>query len=153
MTQFELIVYTKTEEEMKKKSKAGRKPLADPATHRYDFRLNETDSIRLENMFDLSGYKYRAHFIRDKVLNTKLKVVQTDKVLGDYLILLSQMRGQFRGIGNNYNQVLRLLMEHLGRDRTLKAIYKLEKATIELIQGSKEIEEQIQKIEQIWLQK
>lgn len=153
MAQLELTVYTKTKEEMKKKSKAGRKPLADPATHRYDFRLNAVDSVRLENMFDLSGYKNKSYFIRDKVLKSKPRTLTTDKVLGDYLILLSQMRGQFRGIGNNYNQVLRLLMEHLGRDRTLKAIYKLEKATVELIQGSKEIEKQIIKLEALWLQK
>ena len=153
MAQFELTVYNNKTEEMKKKSKAGRKPLADPATHRYDFRLNAVDSVRLENMFDLSGYKNKSHFIRDKVLKSDFKILTTDKVLGDYLILLSQMRGQFRGIGNNYNQVLRLLMEHLGRDRTLKAIYKLEKATIELIQGSKEIEKQITKLEALWLQK
>ena len=153
MAQFELTVYMKKEIEMKRKSKVGRKPLADPVIHRYDFRLNAVDSARLENMFDLSGYKNRSHFIRDKVLKSKPRILTTDKVLGDYLILLSQMRGQFRGIGNNYNQVLRLLMEHLGRDRTLKAIYKLEKATIELIQGSREIEKQITKLEALWLQK
>lgn len=111
-------------EESKPKSKASRKPLTDPAIHRYDFRLNETDSIRLENMFDLSGYKYRAHFIRDKVLNTKLKIVKTDKILGDYLILLSQLRGQFRGIGNNYNQVLHVLRTQLGEKKMLAYINK-----------------------------
>lgn len=104
-------------------------------------------------MFDLSRYKYRAHFIRDKVLNANLKIVKTDKILGDYLILLSQLRGQFRGIGNNYNQVLHVLRTQLGEKKTLAYINKLEKATIELIQGSKEIERQIIKLETLWLQK
>lgn len=153
MAQFELTVYNNKTEEMKKKSKAGRKPLADPATHRYDFRLNAVDSIRLENMFDLSDYKNKSHFIRDKVLKSKPRILTTDKVLGDYLILLSQMRGQFRGIGNNYNQVLHVLRTQLGEKKTLAYINKLEKATIEMLHGRDRIEERITKLEALWLQK
>ena len=153
MAQFELTVYTKTEEEMKKKSKAGRKPLADPATHRYDFRLNAVDSVRLENMFDLSGYKNKSHFIRDKVLKSKPRIFTTDKVLGDYLILLSQLRGQFRGIGNNYNQVLHVLKEQLGEKKALAFLYKFEQATLELAKTHLQIESQITQLETLWLQK
>lgn len=140
-------------EESKPNTKAGRKPLADPAIHRYDFRLNETDSVKLENMFDLSGYKYRAHFIQDKVLNGKLKIVKIDKVLGDYLILLSQLRGQLKGVGNNYNQVLRLLKERLGEKKALTYLYKLEKATIELVKTHQQVESQLIKLETLWLQR
>lgn len=140
-------------EDSKQKSKAGRKPKADPAIYRHDIRMNASDSVKFENMFDLSGYKYRGHFIRDKVLTSNLKVIGTDKSLSDYLILLSQFRSQFKGVGNNYNQVLRLLKEKLGEKKALTYLYKLEKTTIELVRTYQKIEEQITKLETIWLQK
>lgn len=140
-------------ENSNQKSKAGRKPKADPAVYRHDIRLNTVDNCRFENLFDLSGYKYRGHFIRDKVLNPKYKVVETDKCLSDYTIQLSGFRSQFKGIANNYNQLLRLLKGNLGEKKALVFLYKLEKATIELVHFNKEINIQIQKLEELWLQK
>lgn len=130
------------------KSKAGRKPKEFPAVHKYYVRLNSADMCRLEGMFDLSEYKYRSHFIRDKVLNTPLKLKIIDKTRMDYIIMLSAFRGQMRKIGNNYNQLIRLLKEQLGEKKALTFLYKLEKATIELVNTYKEIEDQIQKLEE-----
>jgi len=135
-----------------KKNKAGRKPVQDPAIHKYYVYLNSADSVKLENMFDLSGYKYKAHFIRDKVLNASFKVKIFDKSTADYIIKLSQFRGQMRGIANNYNQLIRLLKEQLGEKKALAFLYKLEKATIALVQTHKQIESQIQQLEERWLQ-
>lgn len=135
------------------KSKAGRKPKANPAIYRCDIRLNETDNCKFETLFELSGFKYRGHFIKDKVLNSPLKVLEVDKAIGDYVIKLSQIRSQMRAIGNNYNQVLRLLKEQLGERKALAYLYKLEKATIELVRAYKEIEQQLQILETKWLRK
>ena len=136
-----------------RKSKAGRKPKVNPAIYRYDIRLNETDNCKFETLFELSGFKYRGHFIKEKVLNTPLKTIKIDKTIGDYVIKLSQIRSQMRGIGNNYNQVLRLLKERLGERKALAYLYKLEKAMIELVRTYKEIEQQLQILETRWLQK
>ncbi len=137
----------------KRKSKAGRRPKDNPAIHRHYVRFNDADNIRFETMFHLSGYKYPAHFIRDKVLNTPLKVKIIDKSKMDYIIKLSAFRGQMRKIGNNYNQLLHLLKEQLGENKALVYLYKLEKATIELVNIYKEIEAQLQQLEEQWLQK
>lgn len=136
-----------------RKSKAGRKPKADPAIYRQDIRLNEMDSAKFETLFELSDFKYRGHFIKDKVLNTPYKRIEIDKSVGDYIIKLSQLRGQINGIGNNYNQLIRLLKEQLGERKALAYLFKLEKATIEMVQLYKEIELQTQTLEKKWLQK
>lgn len=136
-----------------RKYKAGRKPKANPAIYRCDIRLNETDNCKFETLFELSGFKYRGHFIKDKVLNSPLKIIKVDKAIGDYVIKLSQIRSQMRAIGNNYNQVLRLLKEQLGERKALAYLYKLEKATIELVRAYKEIEQQLQILETKWLRK
>lgn len=133
------------------KKKAGRKPKEFPAIHRYDIRLNETDNIRFETMFHLSGYKYPAHFIRDKVLNSSLKMIVTDKTRTDFVIKLSQFRGELSRIGNNYNQLLRLLKVQLGEKKALAFLYKLEEATIGLVNTHREIESHIQNLEEKWL--
>lgn len=117
-----------------RKSNAGRKIKTDPAIHRHYVRFNKANNIRFETMFHLSGYKYPAHFIRDKVLNTPLKVKIIDKSKIDYIIKLSALRGQMRKIGNNYNQLLRLLKE-------------------QLVNTYQEIEVHIQQLEEQWLQK
>lgn len=136
-----------------RKSKAGRKSKVNPAIYRCDIRLNETDNCKFETLFELSGFKYRGHFIKEKVLNTPLKIIEVDKTISDYVIKLSQIRSQIRGVGNNYNQVLRLLKDQLGERKALAYLYKLEKATVELVRTYKEIEQQLQILEAKWLQK
>lgn len=136
-----------------RKSKLGRKPKADPAIYRQDIRLNETDHVKFETLFEHSGFKYRGHFIKDKVLNTPFRPIKIDKSMGDYIIKLSQLRGQIKGIGNNYNQLIRLLKEQLGERKTLASLFKLEKVTIEMVQLYKEIELKTQELEKKWLRK
>lgn len=143
----------KEDQNIGRKSKAGRKPKANPAIYRCDIRLNETDNCKFETLFELSGFKYRGHFIKDRVLNTPLKIIEVDKTISDYVIKLSQIRSQIRGIGNNYNQLLRLLKEQLGEQKALAYLYRLEKETVELVRTYKEIEQQLQILETKWLQK
>lgn len=136
-----------------RKSKTGRKPISDPAIYRQDIRLNEIDNARFDTLFELSGFKYRGHFIKDKVLNTPYKRIEIDKSVGDYIIKLSQLRGQINGIGNNYNQLIQLLKEKLGERKALAYLFKLEKATVEMVQLYKEIELKTQELEKKWLRK
>lgn len=137
----------------KQKRRAGRKPKESPAIYRHDIRLNSIDSCRFETLFELSGYKYRGHFIRDKVLNSPLRIIERNKSEMDFIIKLSQFRGLFSRIGNNYNQLLRLLKEQLGERKALAYLYKLEKATIQLVILQRTIDEFTNKMEEKWLQK
>lgn len=136
-----------------RKSKLGRKPKANPAIYRQEIRLNETDNAKFESLFELSGFKYRGHFIKEKVLNTPLKTIEIDKAVGDYIIKLSQFRGLLHRVGNNYNQLMKLLKERLGERKALAYLFRLEKATIEMVQLYKEIGLQTQELEKKWLQK
>ena len=136
-----------------RKSKLGRKPKANPAIYRQEIRLNETDNAKFESLFELSGFKYRGHFIKEKVLNSPFKTIEINKAVGDYIIKLSQFRRQINAIGNNYNQLIGLLKEQLGERKALTYIYNLEKATLEMVKLYKEIELKTQELEKRWLQK
>ena len=45
---------------------------------------------------------------------------------------LTAFHAQFRAVGTNYNQVVKLLHTHFSNKKALAMLYKLEKATLEL---------------------
>lgn len=53
--------------EQKKKSfnKGGRKPKLDPRTHRYSLNLDDVENAKFLAFYDQSGYKVKAHFIKN----------------------------------------------------------------------------------------
>ena len=52
---------------------------------------------------------------------------------------LTTFFGQFRGIANNYNQIVRSLNVNFTEKKALAFLYKLEQATIELAQLNKKV--------------
>ena len=61
----------------------GRKPKADPCSHRYSFNLNDADNAQFMSLFDASGLKDKAHFITSCIFNKELKVIKIDKAAMD----------------------------------------------------------------------
>jgi hypothetical protein len=71
----------------------------------------------------------------------------------DYYIRLTNFYHQFQAIGNNYNQTVKALKTNFSEKRALALLYKLEKATLELILLSKQIIALTREYERKWLQK
>lgn len=107
--------------EQKKKScgKGGRKPKLDPRTHRYSLNLDDVENAKFLAFYDQSGYKVKAHFIKNCILGKTFKVLKIDKSKVDYYIQLSQLFAQFRNIGNNYNQVVKELHSNFAKRKHL----------------------------------
>jgi hypothetical protein len=76
-----------------------------------------------------------------------------DKATMDYYIRLTNLYHQFQAIGNNYNQTVKALKTNFSEKRALALLYKLEKATLELILLSKQIIALTREYERKWLQK
>ncbi|KAA6325653.1 hypothetical protein EZS27_025154 [termite gut metagenome] len=134
------------------KKKRGRKPKANPQTHRYQFRLNSQDHERLLSMFKCSGKRSVSVFIADCMLNKHPKVVYIDKVLIDYTMLLSSFHAQFRAIKNNFNQVYRTLALNLGEKKAFEMI-QIVTSIREFGLLKQEIEETIIKFRELCLPK
>ena len=139
--------------ENKKQKQVGRKPKADPCRHRYSFNLNDSENVRFLSLFDASGLKEKAHFITACIFNRELKVVKIDKAAMDYYMRLTTFYSQFRGIGNNYNQVTKAIKTAFTEKKALAFLYKLEKATQELVAVNREIIQLTEEFERQWLQK
>ena len=117
----------------------GRKPKADPAVFRYSVSFNEAEHNDFLSRFEHSGLKVKAHFIASCIFDKQLKVVKIDKAAMDYYMRLTTFHSQFRAIGTNYNQVTKALKANFSEKKALAFLYKLEKATLELVAIYKQI--------------
>ena len=127
--------------EQKKKpfNKGGRKPKLDPRTHRYSLNLDDVENAKFLAFYDQSGYKVKAHFIKNCIFGKSFKVIVRDKSKVDYYIQLTKFYSQFRSIGQNYNQVVKELHSNFSEKKALALLYKLEQCTLELIKTNEMI--------------
>jgi hypothetical protein len=127
--------------ENKRAKQVGRKPKADPCRHRLAINLNDADFIAFLALYEQSGLKDRAQFITSCIFNRQLKVVKLDKAAMDYYMRLTTFHSQFRAIGVNYNQVVKAIKATFTEKKALAFLYKLEKATKELVEIHRQIQD------------
>ena len=118
----------------KKVKQVGRKPKADPCRHRLAINLNDADYAAFLSLYEQSGLSDKARFITSCIFNRSLKVVKIDKAAMDYYMRLTTFHSEFRAIGVNYNQVTKALKATFTEKKALAFLYKLEKATRELVE-------------------
>ena len=139
-----------------RKYSARQRPTCPPSRsgdYKYNFRLNAQEKSRFEKLFLESGARDRTIFIKKSIFSEQLKVIKVDKVSMDYYIRLGEFYRQFQAIGNNYNQVVRAVQKNFGDKRAMSLLYKLEKATLELILLNRQIMALTKEYEQKWLQR
>ena len=141
------------EKNRKQIKKSGRKPKIDPAVHRYSINLNAEDNAKFLALFDQSEMKVIAHFITACIFQKTVKTVKIDMNALDYHEKLTRFFSQFRAIGTNYNQVVRLLNANFSDKKAAAYLYKLEKETIELVKVTKEVIRLTQEFEETYLKK
>ncbi|MDL2142526.1 conjugal transfer protein MobA [Flavobacterium tructae] len=115
-----------------RQKKGGRHLKKDPAVFRYSISLNAEENARFLSLFEQSGMNVMAHFITACIFQKTIKTIKIDKATMDYYMRLTTLHGQFRAIGVNYNQVVKLLYRNFSEKKAAAFLYKLEKQTIEL---------------------
>lgn len=119
--------------------KGGRHPKKDPAVHRYSISLTAEENARFLSLFEQSGINVMAHFITACIFQKGITTIKVDKAAVDYYIRLTGLFGQFRAVGINYNQVVKILYRNFSEKKAAAYLYKLEKQTVELAQLSQKI--------------
>ena len=127
------------EKNRKQIKKSGRKPKIDPAVHRYSINQSEMKVI--------------AHFITACIFQKTVKTVKIDMDALDYHEKLTRFFSQFRAIGTNYNQVVKILYRNFSEKKAGTYLFKLEKETIELVKVTKEVIRLTQEFEEKYLKK
>lgn len=113
--------------------KTGRRHKQDPAKNRYTISFNEEEHARFLNLFDKSGMLVKAHFITSCIFEKTIKTIRIDKGTIDFYMRLTSFHSQFRSVGVNYNQIVKLLYSHFSEKKAAAFLYKLEKQTIEMV--------------------
>ncbi len=127
-------------ENSRKQLKKGGRPLKnDPAKIRYTISFNEEEHARFLDLFEKSGMQVKAHFITSCIFDKTIKSVKIDQGTIDFYMRLTSFHSQFRSIGVNYNQVVKLLYKNFSEKKAAAYLYKLEKHTAEMTALFKEI--------------
>lgn len=116
----------------KQLKKTGRPLKNDPAKIRYSISFNEKEHAHFLALFDQSGMQVKAHFITSCIFNKTIKSVHIDKGTVDFYMRLTSFHSQFRSIGVNYNQIVKLLYKNFSEKKAAAYLYKLEKQTVEM---------------------
>lgn len=136
-----------------KQNKGGRNPKTNPSIHRHVFRLTDEENAQLLSLFEASGMNNKAKFIVAILFSKEIKAVKIDKGTSDFYMRLTSLFGQFRGIGVNYNQVVKLLYSHFTEKKAAAFLFKLEKQTAEMANLCKKIIELTEEFNQNYIQK
>lgn len=116
----------------KKRNRGGRTPKDNPSIHRHVFRLTEQENAKLLTLFEKSGMNNKAKFIISQLFGKEMMTVKIDKGTVDFYMRLTSFHSQFRSVGVNYNQIVKLLYNHFSEKKAAAYLYKLEKQTTEL---------------------
>lgn len=114
-----------------KQNRGGRNPKDDPSIHRHVFRLTVAENAKLLSLFEASGMTNKAKFIISVLFGKEIKTVKMDKGTIDFYMRLTSFYSQFRSVGVNYNQIVKLLYSHFSEKKAAAYLYKLEKQTAE----------------------
>ena len=137
--------------ENKQYNRGGRPPKADPCRHRYSIKLNDVDNAHFLAMADKAGWD-KARFIKTVLFQKEIKYVKYDMAAMEYHTRLTNFYSQFRAIGVNYNQVVKHLKTVFTEKMALVLLYKLEKATRELVELNRKIMELTREFEEKYLE-
>lgn len=130
-----------SEQQQKKHNKGGRNPKANPSIHRYVFRLTDEENARFLSLFEASGADNKAQFVTSLLFSKPVKSVKVDMAAMDYYTRLTTLFGQFRAVGVNYNQVVKILYRNFSEKKAAAYLFKLEKQTAELAKLCRDIME------------
>lgn len=100
-----------------KQRKPGRPRKADPAKKCVMVRFTDEEYARFLTMFEKSGMHSMARFIKGQVFDKAFRVIKMDRGVTEIASILSSLKAQYRKIGVNYNQVVKMLYIHFRRKK------------------------------------
>lgn len=134
-------------------NKVGRKPKKAPAIHRYSISLNDMDNAQFLTLFEQLGMKVMAHFITACIFQKPIKTVKIDMDAVDFHTKLTSLYSQFRAVGVNYNQIVKILYRNFSEKKAAAYLFKLEKQTAEMAELCRKVIALTQEFEKKHLQK
>ncbi|WP_121966424.1 hypothetical protein [Myroides sp. N17-2] len=111
------------------KNKAVRKPKSNPRIHSHYFKLTESENAKLLTLFKSSGLTSKSKFLISMLLDREVKTIRVDVAALQYHATLTKVIREFRAIGINYNQIVKIYNKHFTYERAKHYISRLEENT------------------------
>ena len=81
------------------------------------------------------------------LFSKEIKSVKIGKLVKDFYIKLTELYGQFRAVGVNYNQIVKILDRNFSEKKAAAYLFKLEQQTAQMVAICKEIMTLSQRLE------
>lgn len=139
---------------MKQKfNQGGRPPKLNPAAYRYVVRFDAAENGVFLSLFEKSGAVNKATFIKSVLLGKPFKVFVMDGNTREFIDRLSSLNARYRTLAIDYDIIVKTLRENFNEKKAMKALYRLEQATIEMVKVNREIVALAREFDERWLQK
>lgn len=126
-------------ENAKRRNKSGRKKVMNPKVYRYTVNLDEVENEKFQYMLRKTQATNISQFIASVLFSKTIKVVLIDKASNDYYIRLTNLYEQYRQVGSNYNQIIKILRANFGKKMRIADALSVGKMRIELVGVSRQI--------------
>lgn len=134
-------------------NKAGRKPKIDTTVYRCSVNFTASEQAMLMAMFDKVRIESMSAFIKMVLFEKPFKVFYIDENTRIFIDKLSSLNSLYRTIGVEYGLLIKTLRENFTEAKAMRALYKLEQQTIELVKVSQRIVELARQFDEAWRQK
>ena len=102
-------------------------------SYKYSFRLNEEQNIRFNELLCKAGLEHnRSRFIVKRIFAEEFVVIKRDPSKTQFIARLNDFYFQFQKLGNNYNQIVKVINAHFSNVAIPHQIAALEQRTREL---------------------
>lgn len=134
-------------------SRGGRPPKIRATAFRCSVNFTAAEKATLLAMQEKSGVESLSAFIKRQLFGKPFKVFVVDENTRIFIDRLSSFNAQYRTLGVEYDEVVRMLRRNFTEKKAMKALYNLERTTIELIKLNREIVALAKEFDVRWSQK
>lgn len=132
---------------------AGRHPKIDTTAFRCSVNFTASEHALLQTLHEKSGVSSLSSFIKMQLFGKPFKVFTVDENTRIFIDRLSGLNARYRNICADYDLVVKTLRENFNEKKAMKALYQLERHTIELVKLNREIVALAKEFDERWLLK
>ncbi len=132
---------------------AGRHPKIDTTAFRCSVNFTASEHALFQTLHEKSGVSSLSSFIKMQLFGKPFKVFTVDENTRIFIDRLSGLNARYRTICADYDLVVKTLRENFNEKKAMKALYQLERHTIELVKLNREIVALAKEFDERWLLK
>lgn len=132
---------------------AGRHPKIDTTAFRCSVNFTASEHALFQTLHEKSGVSSLSSFIKMQLFGKPFKVFTVDENTRIFIDRLSGLNARYRNSCTDYDLVVKTLRENFNEKKAMKALYQLERHTIELVKLNREIVALATEFDERWLLK